>query len=281
MKRLFLLLAFLEAALFALPLDNPTQASFFTSGVFFDPCKVNPCDPFFVWADAVRFRVGYYGDFVFDRRMEEIRLGDKMGSVNKASLSTNAVELVSNIYNWMEVFATFGVTNLSYQTHAVDSGLFSRLECSPSFSWSVGGRGTLFQCGYFRLGGEGQYFRLEPDVNRFFNLGAGQVLYFNSTNHMVYEEWQIGFALSAQFMTAARTSLVPYLGLTISQGKLLLKNFQFVYNGVVHMLPDMLPRDIWGFAMGMTCLVRDAMGITLEGRWNNETALFVNGQFRY
>ncbi len=55
--------------MYALPIGNPSEASLCTQGVFFGGSNCNTCDPCFCWFDAWSLRLGYYGDFVFNRNL--------------------------------------------------------------------------------------------------------------------------------------------------------------------------------------------------------------------
>lgn len=272
---------FLFSLLDALPVGNPAEATLYQCGVFWNPCSVSPCSPFFVWSDAINLRFGYYGDFVRNRRMIETLFGDRVAATSKTAMQTNAFLAITNICHWMDVFGTFGASSILLSGKGDETQTFREVQFSPAFSWSVGTHVTLYHKGHFYVGGEGQYFRSEPDLNSFFNYASGVATFFNNTNPMIYEEWQVGFGCSCQLMNSDYTSFVPYGAIKFSQGKFTLRGFQFTHDGVAHQLPDLVPEEYFGYAIGITWLVQSAMGITLEKRWLDEDALFIYGEFKF
>lgn len=274
-------LGFLFSTVLALPVGNPADASLFRCGVFWDPCGVSPCSPLFAWSDAINVRFGYWGDFVGNRRMIESVYGDQIGVAGKVGIVTNAGLAVVNIANWMDVFATFGTSTIEVFGKGSETQIVRRVSFTPTFSWSVGARVTAYHCGPIYIGGEAQYLRTEPDLSAYYNSGSGVLTQFNNTNPMIWEEWQVGFGLSLQAINALGTSLIPYGAIKFSQGKFWLRSFQFTYDAVQHQLPDLIPEQYFGYAFGVTWLAQQAMGVTLEGRWLDETGVFVSGEFKF
>lgn len=265
----------------ALPIGNPAEATLYQKGVFFDPCSVNPCNPLFMFVGGLDVRVGYYGDFTWNRKVEEILFGDAENAYAKTQMQTNAAYTVINIYNWMDVFATFGVSSIQVLRTAKETNTRGIAFFSPAFSWSVGTHATLYRNGPLYLGGMGQYFRTQPDLDSYFNLGTGLHTFFNNTNPTVWEEWQIGFGAALDLKNSLGTSLVPYAAIKISQGKFILRSFQFIHDGISHQLPNLEPPDYFGWAFGCTFLNQEAIGVTVEARFMTETAIFILGQLRF
>ncbi len=60
-----------SGAVYALPVGNPAEASLLTNGIFFSPgVNCNPCDPCFSWFDIWSLKLGFYGDYVFNRHLK-------------------------------------------------------------------------------------------------------------------------------------------------------------------------------------------------------------------
>ncbi|ROT50700.1 major outer membrane porin, partial [Chlamydia trachomatis] len=55
------------SSLQALPVGNPAEPSLMIDGILWEGFGGDPCDPCTTWCDAISMRMGYYGDFVFDR----------------------------------------------------------------------------------------------------------------------------------------------------------------------------------------------------------------------
>lgn len=284
MKKLFLIPLMLFSPLFALPIGNPMDASLYRNGLFcgdsYDNC-CDPCDPCFNWCDAWSFRVGYYGDFVYNRHME-LDTRDK-ADIDDFEIFTNAGFLALNICDRLDVFGTLGATNLNlaanpkvFRNTSTTSRLF--LDTETAFSWSVGGRLTVWSCDCFSFGIEGQYFRTKPEVDVI--EVAGSVLVYPDNNLEVrYSEWQVGIG-AAYFMQigCSGLSLIPYVGLKWAGSHADFDNGRPGDNLTMY---DLRNKKLWGWGIGTTLLFCDAIGVTVEGRWADEKALYVNGQFRF
>lgn len=289
MKRLVAtLLTFLTCgAAYALPVGNPSEASLFLNGAWWDSYCCNPCDPCFSWCDAWSFRIGYYGDFVFERHLK-LDSGDREGggsNIDHTSLATNAGYLALNICDRIDIFGVVGATKIHIRTDAIsysplsfESELFFRTD----FSWSVGGRATLWNCECFYVGLEGQYFHTNPDFDSFLRYDTGTITYFNESSGVRYQEWQVGLGVSYRFATSCPTlAMVPYAAVKWAGCRFNLDNFSPVIDDTPFDFPKHENNKSWGYAVGMSLTLCDMVGVTVEGRWADEKALYVNGEFRF
>jgi hypothetical protein len=279
------------------PAGNPAEASLYLQGAWWASCNpCNPCDPFFCWWDAWNIRFGYVGDFVFERNLEEKIRGRADHRIDHTSLFTNAGYFVLNFCDRIDFFATAGASKIHIKTNARTWGfggpgsLESELFFSTEFSWSLGGRATLWQCDCFAVGIEGQYFQTRPHIDKFLEYRAGTFTSFDNNNGVMYSDWQVGLGLCYRFATRCPSfAFVPYSSVTWSGAKLDFHDFRFVENfGGIGTFPAatlILPRlqngKIWGYAIGMTFTLRDSAGVTVEGRFAAEKAVSINGQFRF
>jgi major outer membrane protein len=279
------LLALLSyGAVDALPVGNPSEASLFTQGVWWDCYTCNTCDPCFSWFDAWSLRVGFYGDYVFNRHMKVARHPD--GShIERTELFTNAGYLVLNIRDRLDIFGTLGYTNLWMRTNVSSfstSSFIGEFEFSPKGSWSVGGRGTLWECDCFTIGIEGQYFQTNTRVDHFINGSDGSLTYFDDDNRARYREWQVGLGASYRFATNCPTvALVPYAAVKWARSKHDLGKFTFTDAVTTYSLSNLKSDKLWGFALGASLTLCDTAGVTVEGRFADEKAVYVNGQLRF
>ncbi len=123
------------SSLQALPVGNPAEPSLMIDGILWEGFGGDPCDPCTTWCDAVSLRLGYYGDYVFDRVLKtdvnkEFTMGtaystDTGTSTTSATTSnaaygkhfqdaemfTNAAFMALNIWDRFDVFCTLGATN--------------------------------------------------------------------------------------------------------------------------------------------------------------------------
>ncbi len=289
MKKLFVtLLAVLTCgAAYTLPVGNPSEASLLCDGLFWEgSCCMDPCDPCATWCDAVSFRFGYYGDFVFNRYFKN-RSGTGSGrTIEHTELFTNAGYLALNIWDRVDIFSSLGATKLRLDTNAVSFNLDGDvagerfdLETKSRFSWSVGARGTVWECGCTSIGVEGQYFQTRPSLSRI-TVGGDESIYFNNNSKLKYQEWQVGFGISHRI-----NMLVPYVAAKWSRARMSFKGVSAIagFPGDVDttVFPSLRSKNGWGGVVGVSLVDCEKMAVTVEGRWGDERALYVNGQIRF
>ncbi len=291
MKKLLLLPLLLCSPLFALPIGNPMDASLYQNGLFCGDCYedrcCDPCDPCFSWCDAWNFRLGFYGDYVFDRHMELDK--HDHADIDDFEIYTNAAFLALNICDRLDIFTTLGATdfNLTANSKVFSSGssLSTKIDTETSFSWSIGGRLTIWDCECFYFGIEGQYFRTKPEVDRIW-LDTGTLAYPNKTIDMKYSEWQVGIgAAYLMRIGCSGVSAIPYIGLKWAGSHAdfddAIQSFSTPVGTQTLHLYDLENKKLWGWGLGTTILFCDAVSVTVEGRWADEKAVHVNGQFRF
>lgn len=128
------------SSLQALPVGNPAEPSLMIDGILWEGFGGDPCDPCTTWCDAVSLRLGYYGDYVFDRVLKtDVNKEFEMGAAptaqdttvlrndpttptprpnpaygkhfQDAEMFTNAAFMALNIWDRFDVFCTLGATN--------------------------------------------------------------------------------------------------------------------------------------------------------------------------
>lgn len=279
-----------SGAIYALPVGNPSEASLLTNGIFFCQTTCNTYDPCFCWCDAWSFRIGFYGDYVFNRNLK-IRgqgINGQGETIQTTRLSTNAGFLALNICDKLDLFGTLGASRLSITTNdiswtALDNSE-GRLDWNSRFSWSAGIRGTLFQCGRFSVGVEGQYFQTNPHLIKYLSFFDGLPNYFNEENKMGYKEWQVGTGLSYTLSTLCSDfKIVPYAAVKWAWVQFDTKRFQFVKTASTETFTifNMKADKLWGYAIGVTATFFDRSDLTVEGRFADEKAVYVNGSVRF
>lgn len=259
-KFTFLLTLAIGSKVLALPIGNPAEPALFTEGCLFNNC---------CWSECFSFRIGYYGDFVYNRHLTRSS-ATSHGQFDNSTLNTNAGLLALNFWKRVDIFATLGAStgSVSSRSNFIGFGRFDAVYGS-NFSWSVGGRAVLWQCGCTFLGVEGQYFSTHMPLSRFVTLGAGSA-YPNSTTF--YSEWQVGGAIAHRI-----NMLVPYIGVKYSRS--FLDNRGIVVLGST--LPNNKSRKHWGYAVGVTLVDRAIATVTAEGRFADEKAFHINAQVRF
>ena len=262
----------------ALPVGNPANPKLYSNHLWFGDCQWDDsCSPCSSWWDAFGLRLGYYGDFVYQRSLQ---FGD-VNTIPETSIATNAGLVVVNVCDWLDLFGNVGVSSFSSATRLPEEGLLLNLNFSSTLSYGGGGRLTLWNRDNFYLGVEGQYFYSKTELDSFEPYGSGFVTYFFSGDerNANYSEWQVGLACAYRFIDGANFSMVPYAGIQFAQ-----VDWELTSVGTPSLLTfslDAEEQQLVGWALGMTALIRDMIGVTVEGRWANEKALSVMGQLSF
>ena len=282
MKKLFLIASLLFALekVFALPIGNPSNASLFfyttpcDNNSYSDPCdQVGLCSSFL---DIVRFDVGFYGDYVFNRHLETVT----NRKIDYSQISTNAGYIAINFWELVDVFTTLGASKFSFNTSL---GPFNDTNKSPrftfesatAFSWSVGANATLLECKCLAFGLMGQYFACCP-IPRVLFVRANVNSYPDEDSRRRFSEWQIGGGLSYRYSSY----FVPYVAVKYSRAFWHFNNQPFLVTDTLATIPNVRNARNWGYAIGVTLapfLCRN-LSITAEGRFADEAALYVNAQ---
>ncbi len=80
--------------------ETLSEASLLHDGLFWEGhCGADPCDPCLTWCDAFSLRVGFYGDYVFNRHMRiHHPSGGNSHQLETFQLFTNAGYLALNLW---------------------------------------------------------------------------------------------------------------------------------------------------------------------------------------
>lgn len=270
-KCVFTLLTILASGVaYALPVGNPAEASLLCDGLFWDGYSCGPC---YSWCDFFSFRIGFYGDYVFNKHMEEDN--SQGGDIETTKLYTNAGYIAVNFWNRLDVFGTLGATNLFLETGLDGGDGRFELETETDFSWSVGIRGTLWRCGRTYLGAEAQYFYTRPHITRVTE-SADASGYPAHNVDVKYDEWQIGLGVAHRIY-----NLVPYIAIRWGHAKFDDNETILLTNGESAILHSTESKNNWGYALGATLIGCEKASLTVEGRFGGETAVYTNGQIRF
>lgn len=282
MRRIYLFLSILlmTMELYALPVGNPADPLLLKRGLLWE----RECDLCAMpWYSALSFRAGFYGDYVYNKHMEVVEPHDDV--IENTQIFTNAGFLTVNFCNRWDLFATLGATNLFIETNGAtfniittlgNTGVRCIIETTTAFSWSLGVRGALWKWGCATLGFEAQYFRTNPAI-RLISSRSSQIRYVSDTLSAKYQEWQLGLGLSYRIR-----SLVPYVAVKWNGTRVGFGNPTFSggnFEGA--QLYNLQNKDSWGYAVGATLIACDMMSLTVEGRFVEERAFYLNGQIRF
>jgi major outer membrane protein len=278
----------------ALPLGNPGEATLFTNGIYCESGDSrDPCDPCFSLCDIWSVRAGFYGNYVYNRYLEATNHGKE---VKKTTIFTNAGYLALNFFDRVDLFGTLGATNITLTLDNRITGLTPPLivafpgldviKLQSAFSWSVGGRATLLECNCFTVGIEGEYFRTAPHFHNYksFSQFTESIDDFKTT----YSEWQVGLGAAYRVeICSPSLALVPYMGITWSNCTLAYTQLApfILVNVIAPAIPVAVPKlqnnKSFGYAVGTSLTLCNLVGVTVEGRFGDEKAFYVNGQLRF
>ncbi|NGX61838.1 MAG: Major outer membrane porin [Chlamydiae bacterium] len=272
-------------SLYALPVGSPFEASLLCDGLLFEGHCGDPCDPCISWCDALSFRVGFYGDYVFNRHLE-VKQNSHGADIDHTEIYTNAGYLAANLWDRFDIFVTLGASNIRIETDvtafvivpAFTENFPLVIETGTEFSWSIGARGTIWECGCTVLGIEGQYFRTKPHIARITEAAVVSEFPANDVS-LKYEEWQVGVGISHRIHM-----LVPYLAIKWANGMVDADNFlPFVSidNQTDLEIRDLEPSKHLGYVVGVSLVDCEKAAITAEGRFGDEKAFYINGQLRF
>jgi len=201
--------------------------------------------------------------------------------IDRTEMHTNAGLIVLNLWDRVDIFGTLGGTKFNMEGRAdaffapIVSTSRIQVETDTDFSWSVGVRGVLWECGCTVIGVEAQYFRAKPDVRRV-TLEASESVYPDDTTKFRYREWQVGLGIAHRI-----NMFVPYFAVKWSQVDAKFENFAPEFFDVDPIDPKFDPRQNWGYAFGVTLVDCDIMTLNVEGRLRDERAVSVNAQIRF
>ena len=279
-----LLIFFPSGAAFALPVSNPGEARQLRDGLVWKGFWGEIPEKYTIpWCELFSFRLGFYGDYVFNRHLAA-HTDQDTPKIEQSCFFTNAALLNLNFWDRLDLFATVGATHFSLKANATAfanpfSGRRFQIESDSHFSWSLGIRSTVLEYGFTNIGLEVQYFQTRPDV-RCATLASLDSLYPTSA-HSRYREWQLGIGISQRIR-----SFVPYLALKCSRAKLNFPDTSFTFTNLLNSstnarLFDLENLNTFGCAVGVSLIDAERSSLTVEGRYGDEVAFHVNGQIRF
>lgn len=258
----------------ALPMGNPADPSLLTDGIYSFCDAYDDCNPCSSWLSGVSLRVGYQGDFVFNRKLK-LHNGT---TLTRARIMTNAGLIFLNFCDRLDVYGQLGATNIDLEgdgnAFSFSSGT-SRLEVATEtdFSWAVGAKAVLVEWCDFVLGADGRYFATSPHLRREVLSGFET---FHDSATLDYTEWQVALGLSYR----VDDMFVPYVAVAWAVPRVkragILPSFEGDYvNGPYK------EQHYFGYLLGLTIVDCDKLSITGEVRLIDETAASVNAQVRF
>jgi hypothetical protein len=235
-------------SLYALYLGNPAEPQIIDEG-------------FFISQDSLfSVKVGYQGDFVFDRKLRAF--DGATGRIDRFNIWMNQGVLTLNILDRFEAYASVGsITTSFWDRPHIDH---QRREYETHDKWTAGGglKLIVMQWGNTVLGADGKLQYGAPHIK----WATVDGISYATGARVVYREWQVGLAVSHTV-----DLFTPYIGATYSHVK----------GEVEHLSHTVYPRshfkfrcrDHFGMAVGCSLSSGKKVDLNLEARMFSEQAV--------
>lgn len=309
MKKItFALYLSLSSLSYALPACNPLNPWLHRQGIFFETSYEPSCErglPYFdlchLNSRDVNFgsvRYGYYGDFIYQKRMQiSDRDVSEFGSqIDQSSFYTNGGFATLSFFNRVDFSVGIGATSFEIQTpgnsfsttvrQSVDLYPLVEIHGHPSTSWFLSGNWAVYSTNCMAMGVSGMYFKSNPRMNRALVLIGGDMssqTYMDNKPQVDLIAWQGAGSISwwLPLSNTNTSGFSPYISYRYSEMSV---NFhkKVISTGVVEATFSKIEQvRNAGVSLGVTILANDCASVTIEGRWHDEQALHVDTQIRF
>lgn len=249
---------FASTALLAGPSGNTAAPMMYEDGLY--------------WAGNSDYtlRVGYTGDFVFDRKVETRTNKYKIDDFRVIS---NAAEITLGLFDRVDLFARLGSAHINarYFDRASTNSEIT-IETESDFMWALGGRAILYSWDNTHLGLSGQYSRVKPKVERMSEAGASTETPLLKLRH---RDWNIALTLAHQL-----DNVTPYIGVVTGDSK---SKFNQSTQTITTAQPlvDLEARNNLGFIVGASMLADKKAALNVEGRFADQNSVAVTFDVRF
>lgn len=204
------------------------------------------------------FSVGYEGDFVFDRDLEDD---------SEIETNSHTARIGYTLKDMAEAYVVLGAIDGKIKGN--EAGTDYEVESSQGFLWGIGGTLPIheFENGV-RVGAAGKYRRSNPDIDK---VSVGEVSVALSDSDLVYQDWVVALGAAYPLEWGA-----PYIGVKYSDVSL----SDFTIAGTT--IDDDLQSDnVVGIFVGLDLNVKESVKLNVEGRFIDETALTVQADIKF
>jgi len=223
---------------------------FIVSGLVYASPVGNPSKPLLA-SEEMPFSAGAEFDFVFER---ELDVADMDMSIENLFLYT--AKLSYTLEKRVDFYCLLGVASGELSWEA--SGLDLSIDTEAAFAWGLGATVFLYEFDNgLRLGADGNFRMTEPSLDTVIDAD------------LEYSEWQIALAVSKQI-----DKFIPYGGIKYSDVKV-----ELTVPGLGS--EDTNSDNLFGIFLGCDFLVDDNLSFGLQGRFIDETALSIQGTYRF
>lgn len=285
MKKLLTLLTGMIAgsALYAAPVLNPAEPALVTDGVFF-------CDD-----DCWGLKVGYRGNFVFDKHFHKAKGGTAVfpNRLDDFNYYSNSGVLTLNLWDRLDLYGFVGAASAfaqgeGFSNNATARNYYGQFQSKTNTNWGVGAKVVLWEscwgnCGTTYLGLDANYERLNTSRLRWASANGEDPVFGDFTNSLGtlglgYYETQVSLGLAHRIW-----NMVPYIAVKWSNGGILSRNYSYTVgeDNYEITLPGAHASNHWGYAIGVTLVDACRFTVTAEARFCDETGASVAAEFKF
>lgn len=241
----------------ALYCGNPDEPELIDQGLFFAPNS------------SIGLKIGYQGDFIFNRRLEATSgvhcLVDEFSSRMNQGVAT------LNLMDRIEAFGSVGAMSAytAFRPHRDEKR--REFQTGDALTWGAGGRVLLFPWGDVNIGCSGSYQYADLPIR--FDAINGES--FSTDAKMKYWEWQVAALLSYRI-----EMFEPYCGVSYSVAEAV---FRHVSSNMQlgHRQFKMKSQERVGLALGCSLTASKVVDLNLEVRLFSEESLTIAGNIKF
>lgn len=214
-------------------------------------------------------KIGYEGDFVFDRRLNAS--SGASCRVDEFQSRMNQGVLTLNFFDKIEAFGSVGSMNAYVSLRPHKDGERREFQSGDATTWGAGGRVLLFTWDDLHAGVTGSY--QSADLPMRWNALNGET--FSTAAKMKYWEWQIAGLFSYRV-----EMFDPYIGITYSVAEAVVRHIRSDMQ-LGHRQFKMKSRDRVGAALGCSLTPSKIIDLNVEVRLFDEEAISVAGNLKF
>jgi hypothetical protein len=270
MKKIFSSVAiFLSSFLHSLPVTNPASPALLKEGLIWG----SKCD-------CYGLKMDYIGDFVNNRYVKDLN-----GKVSRFSYYSHSGVIIFNAFDLLDVYGWAGVYNYKYNNNQPDTlGVNYLVQASSKnqLVWGLGVKAILWKknfgaCGATYIGIDSKYQVAQPTLFNAAYYNGNNALTDNTNYHTREAQVALGVAHKIGL-------LVPYAALKWSYFKAKENRGAFIEGmsgSPIISIYHLKSYTHFGFAAGLTLLVKERLSVGVEYAFNDESSFSINSEVRF
>lgn len=276
----------LAPALSALPINNPADICLLDCPFAILPGRATNVD--IELPHYIRTRVGYFGNFVYNRRLESASLG-LTKQVESARIITNGGFFALDLFDHLTFYGRFGATQITYDSNAsafnqegdARSGKRIQYFFGTTTSWNLGAQALIFKWRDFFVNLEGQYFETKPYLSYVPYESETSIWYPPFNVPYLYQESQASVGL----VYMLNSMVTPFVSLAWSSVHTSGKNYVFNFQGrnldETTTLINLQNAQSISYTIGSSITISKAINFTLEGQFAGQRAFTAMAQLLF